>query len=180
MWSVATTTFNGILSGTSEKGREMHLLSVSGIVPSCPTIRYVRWRNHTQRKGNISGIQQPGSRLKREIRNDLPIFFEICLNFVCIYQNKCLPSCQQDEGTTPPLGSLTIKSLCIMKTYTAIYSTKAISNIQYSFKAESVDSAVEFCRGKFTSFPGIIIVENTAEGKANEGIVVWANGSIVL
>ena len=72
MWSVATTTFNGILSGTSEKGREMHLLSVSGIVPSCPTIRYVRWRNHTQRKGNISGIQQPGSRLKREIRNDLP------------------------------------------------------------------------------------------------------------
>ena len=67
-----------------------------------------------------------------------------------------------------------------MKTYTAIYSTKAISNIQYSFKAEYVDSAVEFCRGKFTSFPGIIIVENTAEGKANEGIVVWANGSIVL
>lgn len=72
MWSVATTTFNGILSGTSEKGREMHLLSVFGIVPSCPTIRYGRWRKHTQRKGNISGIQQPGSRLKREIRNDLP------------------------------------------------------------------------------------------------------------
>ena len=72
MWSVATTTCNGILSGTSEKGREMHLLSVIGIVPSCPTIRYGRWRKHTQRKGNISGIQQPGSRLKREIRNDLP------------------------------------------------------------------------------------------------------------
>ena len=67
-----------------------------------------------------------------------------------------------------------------MKTYTAIYSTKAISNIQYSFEAKSVDSAVEFCRSMFTSFPGIIIVENTAEGKANEGIVVWANGSIVL
>lgn len=67
-----------------------------------------------------------------------------------------------------------------MKTYTAIYSTKVISNIQYSFEAESVDSAVEFCRGMFTSFPGIIIVENTAEGKANEGIVVWANGCIVL
>lgn len=67
-----------------------------------------------------------------------------------------------------------------MKTYTAIYSTKVISNIQYSFEAESVDSAVEFCRGMFTSFPDIIIVENTAEGKANEGIVVWANGSIVL
>ena len=97
MWSVATTTFNGILSGTSEKGREMHLLSVSGIVPSCPTIRYGRWRKHTQRKGNISGIQQPGSRLKREIRNDLPSsllphqFPDVCLNIMPQGNGQLLP-----------------------------------------------------------------------------------------
>ena len=97
MWSVATTTFNGILSGTSEKGREMHLLSVSGIVPSCPTIRYDRWRKHTQRKGNISGIQQPGSRLKREIRNDLPSSSllhqlpDVCLDIMSQGNGQLLP-----------------------------------------------------------------------------------------
>ena len=97
MWSVATTTFNGILSGTSEKGREMHLLSVSGIVPGCPTIRYGRWRKHTQRKGNISGIQQPGSRLKREIRNDLPFSLihhqlpDVCLNIMSQGDRQLLP-----------------------------------------------------------------------------------------
>lgn len=68
-----------------------------------------------------------------------------------------------------------------MKTYTAIYSTRAISNVHYSFTSEDIESAVEFCKGKFSLiFPNIILVENTPEGKANEGLVVWANGKIVL
>ena len=67
-----------------------------------------------------------------------------------------------------------------MKEYTAIYSTETLKNIQYSFKADNLDSAVEFCQSKFTSFPNIIIVENTPNGRANEGLVVWANDNIVL
>ena len=67
-----------------------------------------------------------------------------------------------------------------MKEYTAIYSTESIKNIQYSFKAENLDSAVEFCQSKFTSFPNIIIVENSPNGRTNEGLVVWANDNIVL
>lgn len=68
-----------------------------------------------------------------------------------------------------------------MKTYTAIYSTRAISNIHYSFTSEDIESAVEFCKGKFSLiFPNIIIVENTPDGKANEGMVVWANDNIIL
>ena len=67
-----------------------------------------------------------------------------------------------------------------MKEYTAIYSTETLKNIQYSFKAENLDSAVEFCQSKFTSFPNIIIVENTTNERANEGLVVWANDNIVL
>ena len=68
-----------------------------------------------------------------------------------------------------------------MKIYTAFYSTKAISNIQYSFVAEDIESAVEFCKCNFPSaFPKIVILENSPAVKANEGLVVWANGNIVL
>lgn len=67
-----------------------------------------------------------------------------------------------------------------LKEYTAIYSTESIKNIQYSFKAENLDSAVQLCQSKFTAYPNIIIVKNTPDGKANEGMVVWANGEIVL
>ena len=67
-----------------------------------------------------------------------------------------------------------------MKEYTAIYSTESIKNIQYSFKAKNLDSAVKFCRSKFTAFPDIIIVEGKPNGRTNEGLVVWANGYIVL
>ena len=63
-----------------------------------------------------------------------------------------------------------------MKEYTAIYSTEALKNIQYSFKAEVTEAAVDFCKFKFSAFPNVIIVENTPDGKANEGRVVWANG----
>lgn len=67
-----------------------------------------------------------------------------------------------------------------MKEYTAIYSTETLKNIQYSFKAENLDSAVEFCQSKFTSFPNIIIIENLPNVRAKEGLVVWANDNIVL
>ena len=66
-----------------------------------------------------------------------------------------------------------------MKEYTAIYSTKAIKNIQYSFNAENAEAAVDFARSYFTTFQEIIIVENFEGGMANEGIVVWANGDFV-
>ena len=63
-----------------------------------------------------------------------------------------------------------------MKTYTAIYSTESVKNIQYSFVSENLESAIEFSSTKFSCFPNIIIVENTEESKANEGMVMWANG----
>ena len=66
-----------------------------------------------------------------------------------------------------------------MKEFTAIYSTKSIKNIQYSFKAESAEAAVEFASSYFTNFPELIIVENFDGSKANEGVVVWINGEFV-
>lgn len=66
-----------------------------------------------------------------------------------------------------------------MKEFTAIYSTKAIKNIQYSFNAETAEAAVEFASSNFVAFPELIIVENFEGSKANEGIVVWANGEYV-
>lgn len=38
-----------------------------------------------------------------------------------------------------------------MKNYTAIYSTKTIKNIHYSFKAESIAKAKEFRKLKFSA-----------------------------
>lgn len=66
-----------------------------------------------------------------------------------------------------------------MKEFTAIYSTKAIKNIQYSFNAENAESAVEFASSYFSTFPELIIVENFEGSKANEGAVVWVNGEFV-
>lgn len=66
-----------------------------------------------------------------------------------------------------------------MKEFTAIYSTKAIKNIQYSFSAENAEAAVEFASSYFTIFPELIIVENFEGSKANEGVVVWVNGEFV-
>ncbi|MBR5184047.1 MAG: hypothetical protein IKW15_06225 [Bacteroidales bacterium] len=67
-----------------------------------------------------------------------------------------------------------------MKTYTAIYSTEAIKNIQYSFKAEDVDSAIVYAHNKFNAFPNVAIIENTRlEEKANEGRLVFLNGEKV-
>lgn len=66
-----------------------------------------------------------------------------------------------------------------MKEFTAIYSTKAIKNIQYSFCAEDVDSAIMYASAKFSSFPNVVIIENFEGSKANEGVVVWANGEFV-
>lgn len=63
-----------------------------------------------------------------------------------------------------------------MKEYTAIYSSETIKNIQYSFRAEDLPQALDFCEHKFSTFPAVIIVENFADSKANEGLVVWANG----
>lgn len=66
-----------------------------------------------------------------------------------------------------------------MKEFTAIYSTKAIKNIQHSFDAENAEAAVEYASSCFAAFPELIIVENFEGSKANEGIIVWANGEFV-
>ena len=80
MLSVATMTCNGIPSGISERGREMHLHSGIGIVPTCQTHRSGCWRKPIPRKGNTSGIHPPCSELKREISNDLPYLLLLCNN----------------------------------------------------------------------------------------------------
>ena len=67
-----------------------------------------------------------------------------------------------------------------MKTFTAIYSTKAIKGIQYTFKADDVDGAIVYAKNKFNAFPQIAIIENTREEeKANEGRLVFLNGDII-
>lgn len=64
-----------------------------------------------------------------------------------------------------------------MKEFTAVYSTEAIKGIQYSFKAEDIDSAILFAKDKFNAFPNIAIIENTDYlGKANEGRLLFLNG----
>lgn len=65
-----------------------------------------------------------------------------------------------------------------MRNYTAIYSTKAIKNIQYGFTAEDAESAVNFCRGYFSdgAFEQMIIIENPVDVEPTKGTVVWANG----
>lgn len=45
-----------------------------------------------------------------------------------------------------------------MKNYTAIYSTKSIKNIQYSFKASNMEAAKLFCE-KYFSVPVNFIIE---------------------
>lgn len=45
-----------------------------------------------------------------------------------------------------------------MKTYTAIYSTAAIKNIQYSFNANNMEKAIDYCKNKFSA-KDILIVE---------------------
>lgn len=67
-----------------------------------------------------------------------------------------------------------------MKEFTAVYSTEVIKGIQYSFKAEDIDSAILFAKGKFNAFPNIAIIENADfSGKANEGRLVFLNGEKV-
>lgn len=96
----------------------------------------------------------------------------ILINY-CKIQNKELPLCHQDENKINQLNNK------IMKEFTAIYSTKAIKNIQYSFNAETVEEAVEFASSNFVTFPELVIVENFEGSKANEGVVVWVNGEYV-
>lgn len=43
----------------------------------------------------------------------------------------------------------TIKNNKIMKTYTFVYNTKSMKNVEYSFKAESMSDAEKFVNGKF-------------------------------
>ena len=38
-----------------------------------------------------------------------------------------------------------------MKDYTAVYSTKAIEGINYSYKAENDQAAINFCKGYFSA-----------------------------
>lgn len=67
-----------------------------------------------------------------------------------------------------------------MKEYTAIYNTKTMNGVQYSFKAENLDVAVEFCSHYFSIFPSLAIIENSFFSKANKGKLVWLNGGKVI
>ncbi len=65
-----------------------------------------------------------------------------------------------------------------MKNYTVIYGE---SNVQYSFKAESDDAALDFCKGYF-SVPTskMVIVENIDLAMPSEcGRVVFANNNFL-
>lgn len=53
-----------------------------------------------------------------------------------------------------------------MKNYTAIYDTATLNNVQYSFKAENMEKAVEFCKGYF-NVPVKNIVCDSLEAEFN-------------
>lgn len=64
-----------------------------------------------------------------------------------------------------------------MKTFTAIYNTAKFNGIQYSFKADSIDAAVDFASGKFEAFPNLAILLND-DRPADYGRIVYLNGHI--
>ena len=47
-----------------------------------------------------------------------------------------------------------------MKNYTAKYSTSVLKNIEYAFKAENMESAIEYCKYKFITGLEIKITED--------------------
>lgn len=62
-----------------------------------------------------------------------------------------------------------------MKSFTAIYDTQAMKNIQYSFKAESMEKAIEFCKTYFTVPVKHIIldsVEADFNGKTAKEVII--------
>jgi hypothetical protein len=61
--------------------------------------------------------------------------------------------------------------------FTAIYSTKLIKNIHYSFKANGAEEAISFAKHKFANFPEIKILQNEEDGKADEGKLIFLNGT---
>ena len=47
-----------------------------------------------------------------------------------------------------------------MKEYTAIYSTESLKDIHYSFRSKDDESAIEFCKYKFSA-KSIKLIEDT-------------------
>ena len=62
-----------------------------------------------------------------------------------------------------------------MREFTAIYGE---SNTMYSFKAASINNAIEFVKGKFDESvqASMVIIENTPDGRADEGKIIYAHG----
>jgi hypothetical protein len=65
-----------------------------------------------------------------------------------------------------------------MKNYTVILSER---NIQYGFKAENDDAALEFCKGYFNiPTSQMVIIENIDLTMPSEcGRVVWCNNNFL-
>lgn len=74
----------------------------------------------------------------------------------------------------------TVKTVRNME-YTAIYSTKALKGVQYTFNSDDVKSAIRYAQGKFACFPNLVIVENDEEEVEDysRGRVVFLNGDVV-
>lgn len=65
--------------------------------------------------------------------------------------------------------------------YTAIYSTDAVKGICYSFKADSVQAAINFASSKFHCFPMLAIIANCPScSDAACGRLVFLNGEIIV
>ena len=67
-----------------------------------------------------------------------------------------------------------------MKQFTAVYSTRALKGIQYSFKAEDVKEAISYASYKFWEFPNIAILLNEDEEESADcGRLVFLNGDVI-
>lgn len=61
-----------------------------------------------------------------------------------------------------------------MKNYTAIYDTDTMTNVGYSFKAENLEKALEFCKMKFSVHVKKIIESETwYQDEKGKDIIVW-------
>ena len=74
----------------------------------------------------------------------------------------------------------TVKTVRLME-YTAIYSTRTLKGVQYTFQSDSVQSAIRYASGKFGCFPNLVIIENDEDEVEDwtRGRVVFLNGDVV-
>lgn len=64
----------------------------------------------------------------------------------------------------------------LMREYTAKYNTKTMVGVEFSFKAENFDEAIDFAAEKFGAFPEIELYDDTDTEHSCEGPLVYKNG----